>query len=248
MSKRKANWLERKILVVRTGLSTLYSSLCAIFGSLQRDPLKRRAYIDALVRRWSARLLSHVGLSHSVVGAEHVHLEPGKSYIVMCNHASHYDIPVSFMALPGSMRMLAKKELFKIPLFGTAMTRAEFIQVDRDDPEQARRDLQSARQKLESGIILWIAPEGTRSKTGKLLPLKKGGFHLAITMGATIIPVGIRGIAEVLPPNERDYYLDHHCEVHIGEMIDASQYGLDQRQQLINRVVDALRTLAGQEQ
>lgn len=243
MSNR-ASFPRRVWITLRTGLSTAYYSLCAIVGASMKPESQRRAYIDGVCRRWSAALLRHVRLKYRIHGQDKLHLQPGKSYIVMTNHSSHYDIPVSFMALPGSMRMLAKKELYRIPLFGTAMRHAEFLQVDRQNQEQARRDLEAARLKMESGIMLWVAPEGTRSRTGELLPFKKGGFHLAINTGAIIIPVGIRGIDAVLP-TDGSIYLNQEVDVHIGEGIDASTYTLDRRQELVERVRAAIQELSG---
>lgn len=243
---QRATFVRKWWIVLRTCATTLRYSMKAIVGTALRKPHARRAFVDQLCRDWSGALLRLIDLRYRVVGQEHLALEPGRPYIVMTNHASHYDIPVSFMAIPGSMRMLAKKELYAIPLFGTAMRAAEFLEVDRRNQEQARKDLLKAREKMESGIMLWIAPEGTRSRTGELMPFKKGGFHLALQTGATIIPVGIRGILSVLPPDSTDINLHQDVEVHIGAPIDASVYGVDQRQELVARVEASLRELIGQ--
>lgn len=233
-------------IVLRTCATTLMYSLRAIVGTSFKKPEQRRAYIDRLCREWSSQLLRYIDLRYTVIGQENLTLTPGKRYIVMTNHSSHYDIPVSFMAIPGSMRMLAKKELYAIPLFGRAMRVAEFLIIDRQNQEQARKDLEKAREKMESGIMLWVAPEGTRSRSGELMPFKKGGFHLAINTGATIIPVGIRNIINVLPPDTTDIHLHQQVEVHIGKPIDASAYGLDQRQALVERVRAQIQALCGQ--
>lgn len=204
-----------------------------------------RSGIDALCRQWSGWLVRLIDLRWQVVG-QMPPLADNRRYIVMCTHASHYDIPLSFVALPGSLRMLAKKELSRIPLFGQAMRAAEFIFIDRHNRERALKDLAAAKAKMASGIVLWVAPEGTRSPDGQLLPFKKGCFHLAIDTQAVIVPVAIRNIGRVLPKGSFDLNLGVATEVHIGEPIDASAYSLERRQELSDRVEQVLRQLLGQ--
>jgi 1-acyl-sn-glycerol-3-phosphate acyltransferase len=164
----------------------------------------------------------------------------------MTNHRSYYDIPLSFVSLPGSIRMLTKKELFKIPIWGKGMKAAEFISIDRHDLAQALKDLDEARKIMQSGIVLWLAPEGTRSRTGRLQDFKKGGFMLALQTGAVIIPVGIKGSETILPPDTFDFVLGRKIEVNIGEPIDASLYNIEQRDALMENVRHAIEGLAGE--
>ena len=131
-------------------------------------------------------------------------------------------ILISFVALPGSIRMLAKSELYRIPVLGLTMRLAEFPSINRHKRNQALADLARARQMMESGIVLWAAPEGTRSRTGELLPFKKGCFHLALDTEAVIVPVAIRGIHKVLPARSWRFNLGQQVSVHIGEPIDAA--------------------------
>jgi 1-acyl-sn-glycerol-3-phosphate acyltransferase len=159
-----------------------------------------------------------------VSGAEHLSDKDDIPVIVMCNHSSAYDIPVSFLALDVDLRMLAKKELFSIPILSSALKAGDFISIDRSNIDQAKRDLKLAEDKLKSGIVVWIAPEGTRSIDGKLRPFKKGGFHLAIDTRALIVPVVIRGIHQILPTRTYNLVLNGEVEVVIGEPIDASKF------------------------
>ena len=95
--------------------------------------------------------------------------------------------------------MITKKELFKVPVFGGAMREAGFVSIDRQDRHRAIESLAVARQKLENGVHIWISPEGTRSKTGQLLPFKKGGFALALEAALPILPVTLKGTRDALP-------------------------------------------------
>lgn len=191
-----------------------------------------RARMDGYARAWSAWLLRLVRL-HLTVQGETPDFNDGRRYLVMCTHASHYDIPVSFVALPGSVRMLAKKELFRIPLLGGAMRAGDFPSIDRQHHAQARKDLARARALMESGIVLWAAPEGTRSPDGHLLPFKKGCFHLALETGAVIVPVAICGIHHVLPARTWKLNLGQPVTLKIGAPLDASTYPPEQLEQLM---------------
>jgi 1-acyl-sn-glycerol-3-phosphate acyltransferase len=165
----------------------------------------------------------------------------------MSNHSSLYDIPLIIMTMPGSIRMLTKKELFKVPLWGKGMKAGEFIAIDRHDFDQAKKDLKSAREKMESGIVLWIAPEGTRSRTGKLGEFKKGGVIMAIESGATIIPVGIIGSADILQPKTWDFYLGKEVKVNVGKPIEASGYSLENKEELLDVLRESITELCGKE-
>jgi len=162
----------------------------------------------------------------------------------MSNHSSLYDIPLIIQALPGDIRMMTKKELVRVPLWGTAIKHCEFAAISRADGKQVTRDLKYAKRLLESGIVLWIAPEGTRSKSGGLNIFKKGGFLLARQAKAMIIPVGIRGIGKVLPAKTLDFSLGECVEVHIGKPIDTTQYAPAQRDKLIEDVRVAIKQAA----
>ncbi len=212
-----ATLLRRAAVVLGSvGLTALYSLLVllrALFGKLDRR------IVDKYCREWSTALLKLVRTSLTVRG-EVPDFNDGRRYIIMSTHASHYDIPVSFVSLPGSIRMLAKKELFKIPLLGQAMAAAEFPPIDRSNRQNAVRDLDRARAMMESGIALWAAPEGTRSPDGNLLPFKKGCFHLALDTEAVIVPVAIRGIHRVLPARSMQINLGQPVDVRVGTPID----------------------------
>jgi 1-acyl-sn-glycerol-3-phosphate acyltransferase len=147
--------------------------------------------------RWSRRLLEQAGVDWTSSGQEH--LRAGQPYVLMSNHQSHYDIPLMFQTFPGTLRMVAKTELFKVPIWGHAMEASGFIEVDRGNRERAIQHLRKAHERLASGISVWIAPEGTRSRTGELQPFKKGGFVLAMETQTPVVPVGIIGSRNILP-------------------------------------------------
>lgn len=205
-----------------------------------------RAWVDSVIHEWVERMLHLVGVKCKVINPHSVEPKPGQATIIMCNHSSLYDIPLSFKAFPNhSIRMLAKKELSKIPIMGKGMAAAEFPFIDRKNRRQAIQDLSTVRKLLESGIVMWIAPEGTRSKNGKVAPFKKGAFITAIEAKATIIPIGIRGAYNILPARTTQFNINQTAEIHIGKAIDASQYSLGNKEELLQVVYQSIRELAG---
>lgn len=206
-----------------------------------------RPWVDKTIHGWVDQLLSKVRVKYKVVNPNNTQPEPGRATIIMCNHSSAYDIPLGFKSFPNhSIRMLAKKELSRVPIFGKGMAAAEFPFIDRKNRYQAIKDLEYAKQLMESGILIWIAPEGTRSKTGKLAPFKKGAFITAIQSNATIIPIGIRGAFAIMPAHSLRINLDQNAEIHVGAAIDASQFTLENKDQLIAQTHHAIKELIGE--
>jgi 1-acyl-sn-glycerol-3-phosphate acyltransferase len=117
----------------------------------------------------------------------------------MSNHQSHLDIPVLYRVVRGRMRMVTKVELTRVPVWGRAMREAGMVVVDRGDSKQAIASLRAAIEQIRGGTSVWIAPEGTRTRTGALLPFKKGGFRLALDAGVPILPIAIAGTRDAMP-------------------------------------------------
>ncbi len=206
-----------------------------------------RPWVDKTIHHWTDQLLNQVKVSYVVINPHNVEPQPGKATILMCNHSSVYDIPLGFKAFPNhSIRMLSKRELAKIPLLGKGMAAAEFPFVDRKNRYQAIKDLHYAEQLMKSGILIWVAPEGTRSKNGKLATFKKGAFVTAIQAHATIIPIGIRGAFDIIPAKTFNINLRQKAEIHIGEPIDASQFTVETRDELIEKTRKAIKELTGE--
>ncbi len=174
-----------------------------------------------------------------VSGLEHARTD--ETFVVMSNHQSLYDIPVLFQALHRPMRMVAKKELFRIPFFGHAMTAAEFVRVDRGNRRQAFEAIDHAKELVESGLDIWIAPEGTRSKTGCLGEFKRGGFHLALGTGARILPVSLSGTGRVMPTSGLKIVRRQGVRVTVSPPIDPKDFG----RKHLAELVDAVRVAIG---
>ena len=136
--------------------------------------------------------------------------------------------------------MIAKKELYAIPIFGRAMRAAEFIEVDRGDHQRAIESMKAAAAKLRSGVNVWIAPEGTRSATGALGPFKKGGFVLALETRTRILPVTIVGTRDVLPLHAMQVRRGQRVDAVFHPPIDPARYGWERRDELVDLVRRAI--------
>jgi 1-acyl-sn-glycerol-3-phosphate acyltransferase len=233
-------------ILLRTTSATLRITVATLADAYRNRSVRENA--DRRLRWWSQRLLDLVQAKFCVIGDASAAQPAGRPLVIMSNHSSLYDIPLIFVALPGSIRMLTKKELFRVPIWGRGMKAGEFVSIDRSDHAKALRDLEQAKATMTSGISLWVAPEGTRSSDGTLGEFKKGGFVLAIQTGAVILPVGIRGSHDILPPKtffQAD--LGRTAEVHVGEPIDAQRYPMERRDELVAEVRARISALAAME-
>ena len=138
-----------------------------------------------------------VGVKIVLEGMENI--RSGQCYIFMSNHVSNLDPPVLIPSIPGRCSVLVKKELFRTPILGTGMRIADLVPVNRADRESAIESVNEARRVLAKGLHMVIYPEGTRSADGRLLPFKKGPFHLAMDSGVPVIPVTLLGTFESWP-------------------------------------------------
>ena len=151
---------------------------------------------------WMASRLAHLGVRLAGVKVEirgREHLQSGQNYIFMSNHVSNLDAPVLIPIIPGRCSVLVKKELFRIPILGTGMKVADLVPVDRSNREAAIESVNAAVQVLRQGLHMLIFPEGTRSEDGRVLPFKKGPFHLAMESGVPVVPVTLLGTFESWP-------------------------------------------------
>lgn len=182
------------LLLLYYGIYTIVAGLIAfpvMFATGSIDFLYKIAVRGAL---FGTRL---VGVCSETVGREQ--LDPEQTYIFMANHVSNIDPPVFVPLIGRRVFILVKKELFRIPVLGYAMRKAQFIAVDRQNRDAAVESVKKAIEVLRSGKSMMAYPEGTRSRDGKLLPFKKGPFHLAMDSGIPVVPVTIIGAYEVWP-------------------------------------------------
>lgn len=188
-------------------------------------------------RIWSGWILGSLGIPLAVVGGER--LEPGRTYVLMSNHQSVFDIFALFRAFDRPFRMVAKRALFWIPLLGWSMWMCGFIPIDRSNRDSAIRSLERAARKIRSGVSVLMFPEGTRSLDGTLHPFKKGGFMLALRAGVPVVPVVVLGTDSIMEKGSlRVGRAD--IEVRIGRPIEIAGQGAGSRDQLMDEVRRAM--------
>ena len=147
---------------------------------------------------WARDVLRAAGTPVIAEGLEHIPRD--RPLIYASNHSSMFDIWALFATLPGSVRFVAKRELFKIPLLGRAMLSAGHIPIDRAARKSAFEAYDEAARTIQRGTSsIVVFPEGTRSRTGDLLPFKNAPFGLAIAAQVPIVPVYVHHTFEILP-------------------------------------------------
>jgi 1-acyl-sn-glycerol-3-phosphate acyltransferase len=149
-----------------------------------------------VARLWGKILLRSAGTTVDTSGLQNI--DPEKSYILVSNHQSTFDIFALLGYLPLQFRWIAKAELFRIPFLGWAMTRIGYIPIERESPKKAYRSMLAAAEAVKRGVSVIIFPEGTRSPDGKLQPFKKGLFLIALKSQAPILPITIQGTAGIM--------------------------------------------------
>lgn len=179
----------------------------------------------------------------TVIGKEKI--QTNKSYVIVANHQSQYDIFVIYGWMPVDFRWVMKIQLRDVPFLGYACYKIGHIYIDRSNPEAAKASINAARDRIKGGTSIMFFPEGTRSVDGRLLDFKKGAFKFALDMNLPVLPVTIVNTRNVLPAKSLKLFpgraklvihdpidISSHSEEMVGEIMNTArkriQQGLDQ--------------------
>jgi 1-acyl-sn-glycerol-3-phosphate acyltransferase len=221
--------------------ATLWYSSKVVVASWLRVPRRPGGVYDRAGRDWARHILAAAGVSVRVEGAEH--LDPDRPQIVAANHSSFFDILAILGHLPVPVKFVAKKELFAVPVWGPALKAAGHVRLDR---ARAREALEvyalAAHQVREGRLNILVFPEGTRTRTGELLPFKKGGFVLAIEAGVPVVPAYIAGTFGIQPKGSVRVN-PRPVTISLGEPIGVDGLAAADREALAERVREAILAL-----
>jgi 1-acyl-sn-glycerol-3-phosphate acyltransferase len=187
--------------IFRIFLITLRDTILSVGALLVTG--KHSAYHN-VGKAWSAKMLKISGVKLNVIG--HEKLDKDESYVYIANHSSMFDIPVIQAGINDDIRIMYKKSLEKVPIWGWGLKKGPYISIVRSDPRNAMKSIQEAIETVKQNASVLVYPEGTRSKDGKLQSFKRGGFMLASKGGKPIVPVTIIGSPLVCPKGEKRFY------------------------------------------
>jgi 1-acyl-sn-glycerol-3-phosphate acyltransferase len=190
-------------------VNTVWMGLTVIIASALRIKKARWIY-EGIPRLWCQAILRAAGVTMRIHGVENVPRNEARIYVA--NHVSWFDVFALASYLP-RYRFIAKKELFKLPIFGPAIRSTAAIEIDRGNRKAAFQAYETAARDVKEGLSVIVYPEGTRGRTYELRPFKKGPFVLAIAAHVPIVPTIIHGTIEIQPkgsfrirPGEIDLY------------------------------------------
>jgi 1-acyl-sn-glycerol-3-phosphate acyltransferase len=174
------------------------------------------------------------GIHVRVEGAENI---PAGVCIFASNHASNMDPIALTPNIPRRVALLAKKEVFSIPVLSKAIRLAKLVPVDRSDSEAAAESVDLAIKYLKEGLSFCVYPEGTRSRDGRLLPFKRGTFVMALRAGVPVVPVSLAGTQNLMRKGDWRIY-PGEVTVRFGPAVSTAGYTVEQRDELRRAVQD----------
>lgn len=193
------------------------------------EPKRTKAFIQ-LSRIWMAVWLPLAGIRLVIKGKEK--FVKGENYVVVCNHNSFMDVPVTSPGIPGANKTIAKIEMAKIPLFGLIYRRGSVL-VDRKSEESRLKSYAYMKRVLDMGLHMCIYPEGTRNKTNNpLKEFKDGAFRLAIETQKPVIPAVLFNTKKVLPQQKTFYFWPSKIEMHFLDPVETKHLQMSDVKQL----------------
>ncbi len=184
-------------VLMASALVTGFFSMWVNLYSLRPRP-NTACWCDWVARRWTRVILKLAGVRVRTFDLDRV--DWSEAAVVVANHQSWFDVFALAAFLPGRVRFIAKEELGRIPVFGSAWRNCGHISIDRADRKRAIQSLDRAGARMrEESLAVTFFPEGTRSPDGRLYAFKKGAFVLAMRTGVPVVPVGISGSRDIMP-------------------------------------------------
>ncbi len=195
-----------------------------------------------MAQKWWGPIVVGGGLAKlHVTGLES--LRPGKTYLVVANHQSYFDIPVLYTALPPHLHFISAESIRAVPGIGHFCQAAGTIFMKKKSPAQTRRAARDLKTYLSSGRTTVLFPEGTRSWDGEMGPFYPALMTAAIDAGVEILPVAIIGSRQVMPRGGGFLFRPAKVEVRIGAPIPTTGFEMADRVLLARDVREAIGDL-----
>lgn len=185
------------LYLVAVTVFTLWYGLKVIVAGALGVRQRPGGVYDEACRCWARKVLNWSGVEVRTKGFDKIPTD--RPVVFVANHQSFFDILALGAVLPGTFRFVAKRELAKIPIFGGSLKAAGHIYIDRQRRQSAFGSYQKAAEIVKNGVSALVFGEGTRSRTGNLLPFKKGPFVLAIAAQVPVVPVYCAHTFGILP-------------------------------------------------
>ena len=189
---------------------------------------------------WSRILCTLSLVRVKVQGNENI--DPKASYILVANHQSIYDIPLVYGWLNNNFKWIMKKELRRLPVIGKTCELMGHIFIDRSHPMRAKQSLESAKKNLKQGeSSIFLFPEGTRTRNGKIQRFKRGAFTIARDLHLPIVPVTIIGAYDALPKG-LNYITPGTIQMIIHSPIDTTHLNDENLNEMVDKVKNTIES------
>lgn len=229
-----------RILALWASLVFILTMLIAFpliwLSGFSKEPARSRQF-QTITRIWMRVFFFLSFIRITIRGREY--FEKNQSYIVVSNHNSFMDVPMTTPFIPGPNRTIAKKEMASIPIFGVIYRRGSVL-VDRKSEESRKQSFGLMRDVLARGMHMCIYPEGTRNKTKEPLQyFHNGAFKLSVDTGRAIVPTVIFNTGKVLPPGKPFYWWPCHIRMHFLEPVEPGSNSLEE---IKDEIFDRMKT------
>ncbi len=189
---------------------------------------------------WARALCALSLVRVKVQGNENI--DPKASYIFVANHQSIYDIPLVYGWLNNNFKWIMKKELRRLPVIGKTCELMGHIFIDRSHPMRAKQSLEAAKKNLKQGeSSIFLFPEGTRTRNGKIQRFKRGAFTIARDLHLPIVPVTIIGAYDALPKG-LNYITPGTIQMIIHSPIDTTYLNDENLNEMVDKVKNTIES------